>query len=182
MISQRPRTSVLYFDIFFLIPQGSYGLVSSSITSAAVSPTSNPSAKMKANSTENIYFIMVILQYKHLINIRYCSIEHFCCKVTDFTFSSDGCRRNLLNSWSHCWVGGSLQCWSHLTLRPINSKLISQVFSNWLFSRFLPILGNGYESIIETLCSKTLSDTKFENNGSSTTLSQSACCDCNLFS
>ena len=105
---------------------------------------------------------MVILQYKHLINIRYCSIEHFCCKVTDFTFSSDGCRRNLLNSWSHCWVGGSLQCWSHLTLRPINSKRISQVFSNWLFSRFLPILGNGYESMIETLCSQTLSDSKFE--------------------
>ena len=105
---------------------------------------------------------MVILQYKHLINIRYCSIEHFCCKVTDFTFSSDGCRRNLLNSWSHCWVGGSLQWWSHLTLRPINSKLISQVFSNWLFSRFLPILGNGYESMMKTLCSQTLSDSKFE--------------------
>ena len=41
--------------------------------------------------------IMAILQYKHLINIRYCSIEHFCHFAAAFTCNHSSHRRNCLN-------------------------------------------------------------------------------------
>ena len=59
----------------------------------------SPNTPKKARSTENIYFDnLAILQYKHLINIRYFSIEHFCqTLVAAFTCHHSSHRRNCLS-------------------------------------------------------------------------------------
>ena len=78
----------------------------------------SPNTPKKARSTENIYFDnLAVLQYKHLINIRYCSIEHFCqTRVAAFTCHHSSHRRN-------CFSGSIVEIVSTDRLKKLSQQI-----------------------------------------------------------